>query len=269
MKKIGFVGGGAIAEAIIKGLLKHGTASTAIFVSDISTERLVYLKDNLQIQIVKDNAAVVSAADLIVLAVKPQNLAEAAQSLAGAIDRNKTIISILAGVTTLQVENILPPESRVVRAMPNTPALVGCGITALTAGRCAEEKDLAAAKVIFESVGSVIVLPEKMMNAVTGLSGSGPAYLYLVIEALADGGVLAGLPRDVALKLAVETVRGAAAMVAETGLHPGQLKDMVTSPAGTTITGLHRLEQAGVRGVFMEAVKAAAEKSELISGEKG
>lgn len=268
MKRIGFVGGGAIAEAIIKGLLKQGMESASIFVSDISAKRLGYLQDTLRIQTMTNNAALVGAADLIVLAVKPHNLAEAAGSLSGTMTREKILISVLAGVTTRQVEKLLPPGCRVIRAMPNTPALVGCGITVLAAGKNAADQDLDRAREIFKTVGDVLVLPEKMMNAVTGLSGSGPAYLYLIIEALADGGVLAGLPRDVALQLAAQTVRGAGAMVAESGLHPGQLKDMVTSPGGTTISGLLKLEQAGVRGVIMETVKAAAEKSEQLAGDK-
>jgi len=269
LKKIGFVGGGAIAEAIIKGLLKQGKESAEIFVSDISTNRLDYLKKSLNIQTVSGNEQLVSTADVIILAVKPQNLTDAVGSLAGAITPDKLLVSILAGITTHQIEMLMPRECKVVRAMPNTPALVGCGTTVLTAGTNALEEDIIAAAEIFKSVGSVSVLPEKMLNAVTGLSGSGPAYIYLVIEALADGGVLAGLSREEALKLAAETVRGAGAMVMETGLHPGQLKDMVTSPAGTTINGILRMEQAGVRGVIMDTVRVAAERAEQLVREKG
>ena len=256
MKRIGFVGGGAIAEAIIKGLLKQGIESASIFVSDISTKRLEYLQDTLRIQTMTSNAALVGAADLIVLAVKPQNLAEAAGSLSGTMTREKILISVLAGVTTRQVEKLLPPGCRVIRAMPNTPALVGCGITVLAAGKNATDQDLAQAKEIFKTVGDVLVLPEKMMNAVTGLSGSGPAYLQL--EALADGGVL-WLPRE-ALQL-----------LKRSGRAPWLRKAACTPPvkghgdiSGGPSAAL-KLEQAGVRELSCKTVKTAAEKSEQMA----
>jgi len=259
---IGFIGGGAMAEAIIKGLLARGDESTNLVVSDKSQERLAYLKNNLGINIAQDNIETVIGSDVVILAVKPQNMTEAMASIASHITTKKTLISILAGVTIDTLENLLPAGSKVVRVMPNTPALVGAGSTVLAAGSEVTGLELKQASDIFQSVGSVTILPEKMLNAVTGLSGSGPAYIYLIIEALSDAGVLAGLPRDVSLKLASETVQGAAQMVSETKLHPGQLKDMVTSPGGTTIHGLLQMEKSGIRGTIMETVIAAVKRAE-------
>lgn len=267
MKKIGFIGGGAMAEAIIKGLINGGMEPGGIYVSDKSPERLSYLQKTLGLSVTGDNEVVVNNSEIIILAVKPQNLREAVESFAAVFTPDKVLVSILAGISTEAIESLLPSGSRVIRTVPNTPALVGCGATVLTAGRGVGEEDLEEASAIFRSVGSVAVLPEKLLNAVTGLSGSGPAYIYLIIEALADGGVLAGLSRDMAIKLAVETVKGAAQMVEDTGKHPGQLKDMVTSPAGTTISGLLEMEKAGVRGIIMETVLTAARRAEYLAKE--
>lgn len=262
MSVIGFIGGGAMAEAIIKGLLARGYEATNIIVSDKSQERLAYLKKNLGINIAMDNVAAVTGSDEVILAVKPQNMAEALTSIAAHFTTQKTLISILAGVSTAALEDLLPTGCKVIRVMPNTPALVGAGSTVLTGGSAVTALEMKKASAIFESVGSVTILPEKMLNAVTGLSGSGPAYIYLIIEALSDAGVMVGLTRDVALKLASETVKGAAQMVIETQLHPGQLKDMVTSPSGTTIYGMLELEKNGVRGAIMEAVLAAVKRAD-------
>lgn len=267
MKKIGFIGGGVMAEAIIKGILAGDMEPGKIYVSDKSQERLAYLHKTLGISVTGDNKAVVSNSQVIILAVKPQNLREAVESFASVLTPDKILVSILAGISTDKIETLLPIGSKVIRAMPNTPALVGYGTTVLTGGKGALEGDLEAASTIFRSVGSVTILPEKMLNAVTGLSGSGPAYIYIIIEALADGGVCAGLSREVAMKLAVETVKGAAYMVEETGMHPGQLKDMVTSPAGTTINGLLQMEKAGLRGVIMDTVLTAARTAEYLARE--
>lgn len=261
MKAIGFIGGGAMAEAIIKGLLGKGAQPERITVSDLSTQRLEYLENHLKVKIVRENKSVVQNSEVIIMAVKPQNLGEAVMSLAPQITADKLLISILAGIPTSRIEELLPDEIHVIRVMPNTPALVGCGTTVLAGGSRATEEDIHTASEIFQCVGNVSILPEKLMNAVTGLSGSGPAYVYMIIEALADGGVMAGLPRDVALRLAADTVYGSARMVQETQRHPGQLKDMVTSPGGTTIYGLHQLEKAGVRGSIMDAVLAATKRA--------
>lgn len=264
MNVIGFIGGGAMAEAIMKGLLKNGLEPDKIIVCDKSVQRLNYLHNNLDVIITEKNDEIFTKADVIIIAVKPQNLPEVAKELSNIMTNDRLIISILAGVSTATLEKQLP-LGRIIRVMPNTPALVGSGTTVLTAGTKASKDDLQLAEKIFESVGHVTILPEKMLNAVTGLSGSGPAYIYLVIEALADGGVMAGLTREVALKLAVDTVKGAAEMVEKLEIHPGRLKDMVTSPAGTTIYGMMQLEKDGVRGSFMEAVVKAAERAENLA----
>lgn len=261
MDRIGIIGGGVIAEAIMKGLIGKGFDPQNLLVSDVSKERLQYLQETLGIKTAIKNKEVIPQCDVIVLAVKPQNMNEALTSFTSVFTPEKLLISILAGISTTKIEKILPPDSKVIRAMPNTPALIGAGTTVLTAGLRANKDDLRKAVEIFETVGSVTILPEKMLNAVTGLSGSGPAYIYIIIEALADGGVLAGLPRDTALKLATETVKGAAMMVSETKKHPGELKDMVTSPGGTAIAGLLQMEEAGLRGVIMDAVMAASRRS--------
>lgn len=262
---IGFIGGGAMAEAIIKGLLSRGYQAAGLFVSDKSQERLDYLQKNLGVVTTPDNTAVVARCDLIILAVKPQIKNEILQEIAPHFTAGNTLVSIMAGVPIADMEYILPAGSKVIRVVPNTPALVGMGCTVLAAGSTVTEAELSKTTEIFQAVGSVTILPEKLLNAVTGLSGSGPAYIYLLIEALSDGGVLAGLPRDVALKLASETVQGAAQMVIETRLHPGELKDMVTSPGGTTINGLLQMEKNGIRGIIMDAVLAAAKRAEELN----
>lgn len=265
MSKIGFIGGGAMGEAIIKGLLGRGYTNQDIMVSDPSQDRLLYLKKTYGLNAVNNNKEVAKNSEVILLAVKPQNMSEAVTSIAGEITGRNLIITIMAGVPTAAVEKLLPNGAKVIRVMPNTPALVSAGTAAISGGSHVDESDLEVARRIFEAVGNATILPEKMLNAVTGLSGSSPAYVYMLIEALADGGVLAGLPRDVALKLAVDTVKGAAIMVEETKKHPGQLKDMVTSPAGTTIYGVLELEKAGFRGKIMEAVLAGAKRAEQLS----
>lgn len=262
MSAIGFIGGGAMAEAIIKGLLANGYQTTDIIVSDKSLERLGHLQQGLGITLAKDNIDLMKKCKVAILAVKPQNMTEVMEEIAPSCTLEHTVISIMAGVATATLEDLLPAGSRVVRVMPNTPALVGAGTTVLTGGSNATAVDLAHSQEIFRAVGSVTVLPEKMLNAVTGLSGSGPGYVYLFIEALSDAGVLTGLPRDIALQLAVETVKGTAQMVKETRRHPAQLKDMVTSPAGTTIHGLFELEKGGFKGAVMEAVLAATKRAE-------
>ncbi|RPJ52914.1 MAG: pyrroline-5-carboxylate reductase, partial [Acidobacteria bacterium] len=196
------------------------------------------------------------------LAVKPQVLHDALGDLAAVLTPAQLLVSIVAGAPTATIEAACAAAVPVVRVMPNTPALVLQGMSALAAGRHASPDHVRTARRLFDAVGRTVVVPEHLLDAVTGLSGSGPAYVFLAIEALADGGVKAGLPRDVAQMLAAQTVRGAAAMVLETGRHPGELKDMVASPAGTTIAGLHVLEQAGLRGALMGAVEAAARRSQ-------
>jgi pyrroline-5-carboxylate reductase len=263
-KRIGFIGAGAMGEAIIKGLLTKGINPENIWISEKSQERSDYLHKEYGIVRAKDNEDLVDHSEAILLAVKPQNLTAAVESFVTSFNNEKILVSILAGVTTAKIEALLPVGSNVVRVMPNTPALIGEGTTVMTGGTNTTDIQLQEVLTIFEAVGRVNVLPETMFNAVTGLSGSGPAFVYLMIEALADGGVLAGLSRDIAYMLAVDTVKGAALMVQETKKHPGQLKDMVTSPAGTTIYGLLQMEKAGLRGTLMETVLAAAKRAEQL-----
>lgn len=262
MKNIGLIGGGAMGEAILAGLVRKGVEPETLLVSDISRERLECLKNKLGVKTTVDNKEVVRYSEVIILAVKPQNIMDALKTFASVLTPDKLLISIAAGISTSFLEEAVPLGCKVIRVMPNTPALINAGTTVLAGGKFVTQEDLAVAEEIFKAVGSVTILPEKMLNAVTGLSGSGPAYVYVLIEALADGGVLAGLPRDVALKLAAETVQGAARMVQETKLHPGHLKDMVTSPGGTAITGLLQMEKAGIRGIIMETVLAATRRSQ-------
>jgi pyrroline-5-carboxylate reductase len=193
--------------------------------------------------------------------VKPQTLGPVLDAVGGVVSSETTILSVAAGVPCAFIESRLPAGARVVRAMPNTPALALRGATALTAGSHATEQDMQWAQALFDAVGLTVVVPEGLMNAVTGLSGSGPAYVMLVIEALADGGVQAGLPRETALLLAAQTVLGTAELLAQTGEHPAVLKDRVTSPGGTTIHGLARLEAAGVRHAMMDAVLRASQRA--------
>jgi pyrroline-5-carboxylate reductase len=265
---IGFIGGGNMAEALIKGLLKGTFPPAAIRVSEPSPERRQFLAERYGIILSPENMDVVQECDLIVLAVKPQLADEVLSGIAGAFSEKKLLVSILAGVTTEKLEAHFDGSPRVVRAMPNTPALVGAGATALSPGWFATTDDLLAARHLFEAVGTAYVLEEKLLDAVTGLSGSGPAYVFTIIEALADGGVQEGLPRDVASALAVQTVLGAAKLVSESGEHPAALRDKVCSPGGTTIAAVRTLEEKGLRSALMEAVGSAARRSRELGAKK-
>jgi pyrroline-5-carboxylate reductase len=260
MQSLSFLGAGAMGEALMRGLLDAqvlGAAQISAF--DPATERLNDLCSRLGVRALSSGAEC-GAASVLVVAVKPQVLARALEPLRG-MDASHTVISIAAGVSTSDIEACFDADVPVVRVMPNTPALVGRAASAIAPGAFAREEHLEIAHRIFGAVGLAVDAAEKDLDAVTGLSGSGPAYVFAFVEALADGGVRAGLARDVALKLAAQTVVGAAQMVLETGQHPGQLKDAVASPGGTTIAGLHALEQAAFRGAVMDAVVAAADRS--------
>lgn len=261
IQKIGFIGGGNMAEALIKGLLGGTCPAGSIMASEPSDVRRDHLIDTFGIEVTESNLEVMEKCDLIVLAIKPQIAVEVLQEIAGAYREDKLIVSILAGITAAGIEKFFQGASRVVRVMPNTPALVGEGASAICRGHHASKEDLAVVKELLQTVGTVQVIDERQMDAATGLSGSGPAYIYTVIEALADGGVREGLRRDVAHALAVQTVVGAALMVRETGEHPAILRDRVCSPGGTAITGVSTLEKKGLRTTLMEAVSAAAARS--------
>lgn len=261
-KKIAFLGSGNMAEALIKGLIASGTAKPEqILAADVSADRLEHLRKTYGIIIQKTNNDAVREAGIIILSVKPQMIEKVLAEIAPAVDDKKLVISIAAGVPLAKIENVLKKSSRVVRVMPNTPALVLAGAAALAAGSSATTDDLSFAQRIFDSVGRSVVVEEKLMDAVTGLSGSGPAYVFMIIDALSDAGVKAGLPRQLALELAAQTVYGSAKMVLETKEHPGKLRDMVTSPGGTTIEGLHALEKGKLRATLMNAVEAATARS--------
>lgn len=261
MKSIGFIGAGNMAEAMIRGLLRgHDFDASAIFASGPREERMRELREKYAIDASTDNAKPANA-EIVVLSVKPQILSRVLDEVADAIRPDALVISIAAGVPVAAIQARLASGTRVVRAMPNTPALVDAAATAIAGGEHARESDLAEAKKIFDSIGLTVVLEESQLDAVTGLSGSGPAYVFLILEALADAGVKVGLSRRTSQLLAAQTVLGSAKLLLETNEHPGRLKDMVTSPGGTAITGLHTLENGGVRTTLMNAVEAATRRS--------
>ncbi len=267
--KIGFIGAGKMATALAKGFLKAGLVTPEhLAASDpVESARAGFARETGG-RTLASNSDVVAASQIVFLAVKPAQVAEVLEGVREAAAREHLLISIAAGVPLARLESHLPSGSRVVRVMPNTPALVGASATAFALGQAAQPGDAELVERLFSSVGVVFRLPERLLDAVTGLSGSGPAYVFLMIEALSDGGVAAGLPREVATRLAAQTLVGAAQMVLQTGLHTGVLRDMVTSPGGTTIEGLHRLESGGVRSALMDAVRAAAEKSRQLGAGK-
>ncbi len=260
--KIGFVGAGNMAGALIKGLLHSGAVKAArIIASDVKRERLDQLHEEHGIRITQDNHALVKAVDVLVLSVKPQVIDKVLTDIGKDVRPTTLVVSVAAGVPIESIEARLPRGAHVVRTMPNMPAIALAGATAIAAGTHATEDDLAVARSLFEAVGRVVTLDEVLLDAVTGLSGSGPAYVMLIIEALADGGVKVGLHRDTALLLAAQTVYGSAKLLLETGEHPGRLKDMVTSPGGTAIAGLHTLESGALRKTLIDAVECATKRS--------
>ena len=251
-----------MAGALAKGVISAGLVTAAeVQASDPTPTARATFEKETGARTSETNEGIARFARVLILAVKPAQVEEVLQEIKPALAPGHLLISIAAGVPLAKLENWAGKSTRVIRAMPNTPALVGASATAYALGQAATADDATLAQKIFSAVGLAFPVKEPLLDAVTGLSGSGPAYFYLVIEALSDGGVAAGLPRDVATKLAAQTALGSAKMILETGLHPGVLKDMVTSPGGTTIEGLYELEKGKARGVFMNAVRAAAEKS--------
>lgn len=259
-KSIGFLGAGNMAEAMIRGLLRGTFAPEQISASGPREERMRELRESYGITATTDNK-VPAAAQIVILSVKPQILRRALDEVADVISSDALVISIAAGVPVNAIQQRLKSGTRVVRAMPNTPALVDAGATAIAGGEHARDTDLEDAKRIFDAIGLTVILEESQLDAVTGLSGSGPAYVFLILEALSDAGVKVGLSRRTAQLLAAQTVLGSAKLLLETNEHPGRLKDMVTSPGGTAITGLHTLENGGVRTTLMNAVEAATRRS--------
>lgn len=261
--RFAFLGGGNMAEALIKGLLTGlGVDPQHIVATDIVPERCDHLRAAYGIAASQDNPRAVQDSQVIFLAVKPQTVPTLLASVAPLVSRDKLVVSIAAGVPLSTLQHALPGNSRIVRVMPNTPALVLEGAAGVSPSAAATAADVALVESIFNAVGRATVVGDSMMDTVTGLSGSGPAFVFALIEGLSDGGVLMGLDRPTSTMLAAQTVLGAAKMVLETGRHPGELKDMVTSPAGTTIAGMEALEQGGLRGLMMAAVRRATERSE-------
>lgn len=259
--RVGFIGTGKMATALAKGLIgSKFVPSHAVLGSDVIAEARRSFTETTGARTTATNAEILQS-DVVFLAVKPQQVAEVLAPLAAHADRSTLLVSIAAGVPIAAITQALGREARIIRVMPNTPCLVGAGASAFALGGGATAADGDLVRRMLETVGIAIEVPETALDAVTGLSGSGPAYVYQIIEALSDGGVRVGLPRGVATQLAAQTVLGAAKMVLDTGEHPGPLKDAVTSPGGTTIAGLHELERAGLRAALMNAVQAATERS--------
>lgn len=264
---IGFLGAGRMATALAQGFVKAGIVRAGqIFAHDVVPAANKSFGAATGARICVSNADVLESASVIFLAVKPQQAAEVLAEIQPLFTPRHLLISIAAGVTLSKMESALPAKARVIRVMPNTPALVGASASGFACGKAATKSDAALAQRLLSAVGVAVEVKESLLDAVTGLSGSGPAYVYQFIEALSDGGVASGLPRDLATKLAAQTVLGAAKMVIETGEHPGALKDAVTSPGGTTIEGIHELEKGKLRGTVMNAVRAATEKSRKLGG---
>jgi pyrroline-5-carboxylate reductase len=261
-KRMAFIGGGNMSEALIGGLFRTGRARPdQLVATDILSSRRDFLANHFGISTSGDNTGAAAQADIIVLSVEPQHLDEVLEDIRAVAGPTKLMVSVAAGYPIARIARRLGASTRIVRAMPNTPSIIGEGITALACGAGLSAEDRVAVLALFEAVGKVVEVEERLMDAVTGLSGSGPAYVYLMVEALADGGVKMGLPRATAAALAAQTVAGAARMVLSSQEHPAVLKDRVASPGGTTIAGLHALEQGRMRATLMSAVQSAARRS--------
>ncbi|MGZ4961659.1 MAG: pyrroline-5-carboxylate reductase [Limisphaerales bacterium] len=262
---IGFLGAGKMGTALAKGFISAGLVKAdQVRAFDPVPEAGAAFAKETGAKTAKSNVEVAKFANVLIVAVKPGNVPELLSEIHDSITPGHLIISIAAGVPIAKFEAGVGEKVRIIRVMPNTPALLGASATAYALGKSATAADGELCKKLFSAVGIAFQLKEALLDAVTGLSGSGPAYVYMIIEALSDGGVASGLPRDIATKLAAQTVLGSAKMVLETGMHPGALKDMVTSPGGTTIEGLHELEKGKLRGTLINAVRAASDKSKKL-----
>jgi len=262
-RKLCFLGSGNMGEALVSGLVQSGSAKPEnIICTDVREERLEELRGRYGVRTMSSNVEAVAASEVVIYAVKPQLMAEVLKETADQLDMSKVVISIAAGVPLRAIESLLHKELRLIRVMPNIAASVKESATALSAGKHARKEDVELAMAIFNSVGKAVFLRENyLMDAITGLSGSGPAYIFIIVDALADAGVKMGLSRKDAQFLAAQTVLGAAKMLMETREHPGQLKDRVTSPGGTAIAGIHTLEKGGLRTTLINAVEAATQRS--------
>ncbi|WP_234117176.1 pyrroline-5-carboxylate reductase [Clostridium hydrogenum] len=266
-RRIGFIGCGNMAQAMIMGIVGSNIiAADNIMVSNPSEEKLNFIKDKCKVHITTDNKEVAVNSDILVLAVKPNKYSEVIDEIKDEITSKTIIVTIAAGISLDKIKLMFKKEVKVVRTMPNTPALVGEAMTALCySEESVSEDEVKVVRKILESFGKTEVIDEKLMDAITGLSGSSPAYVYMFIEAMADGAVLQGMPREKAYKIAAQSVLGAAKMVLETGKHPGKLKDEVCSPGGTTIEAVYTLEKNNFRAAVMEAVDKCTEKSKEMS----
>lgn len=265
-KNIGFIGCGNMAQAIIGGIVNSKLVTPKeVMASDVIEKNLSFAKNSFGIEVSKDNLEVARFSDIIILAVKPNMYGSIIEEIKEAIKDNVIIVTIAAGITIDFVEKAFRRKLKVVRTMPNTPALVGEGMTAITPNKLVSKEDEEVILNIFESFGKAEIIEEKLMNVIPAISGSSPAYVYMFIEALADGGVLQGIPRDKAYKLAAQAVLGAAKMVLETGMHPGALKDNVCSPGGTTIEAVATLEEKGFRSAVISAMNSCTDKANKMS----
>lgn len=264
---VAVIGAGNMGTSIIEGLLDTGWPPDQIMGTGPDPDKMDRLRKELGVQASTDNAKGVRFADTVILAVKPQILDSVLEELADEFTDETLLVSIAAGATTASIEDDLDDEVPVVRTMPNLPLRVGYGATAMCAGEHATHEDLATTRRIFESVGTIVEVPEDLMDAVTGLSGTGPMYVFQIIEGLSDAGVKVGLSREDAHELAMQTVVGSAIMAQRSGKHPAELKDEVTSPGGTGIAALHSMEQGGLRALLMDAVEAATDRSEELGEE--
>jgi len=263
MARLCVIGSGAMGTAFAKGVISSGSYKPEdVTLADVDNKRLDMLAKELGVSTATDNKTAIEGAEVILLAVKPPIVSAVVAGISGKIKDSQLIVSIAAGVKLDEIEAELPRGIGVVRAMPNTPCQIGAGAIGFSRGKHCSNEQVELAKKIFDAVGISYEVPEKLLSAVTGLSGSGPAYVYVMIEALSDAGVRVGLPRDISTRLAAQTVMGAAKMVLDVGEHPARLKDQVTSPGGTTIAAIDALERAGFRSALIEAVKAAEKRSE-------
>ncbi len=253
-----------MTEAIVCGISSQPWIKPQdIYVSDHKEDRCNYLKEKYSINAIVGAQSFIKTADVVILAIKPQTAFKAVDEIKDSVDAGAIIISIIAGLALADLEKSFP-DNPVIRVMPNTPMAVSAGMSAIATGSKTKKADANIAERIFSSAGQAVIVEEKLMDAVSGLSGSGPAFIFILIDAMSDAGVRAGLKRDTAVKLAAQTVFGSAKMVLETGMHPAQLRDQVTSPGGTTIEGVHIMEQRGVRGAMIDAITAAVEKSKAM-----
>jgi pyrroline-5-carboxylate reductase len=265
--KVAILGVGVMGETLLSGLLRAGRPADTLVVGEKRRERAAELRERYGVEVVEDNLAAVRAADTVLVVVKPQDMSELLVEIAPEMRAGQLVVSLAAGITTPFMEALLPDGVAVVRVMPNTPALVDEGMAAISAGSHCDAAHLEMAESLLRATGRVLEVPERQQDAVTAISGSGPAYLFFVVEAMIEAGVHLGLPRTTATDLVVQTVVGSAKLLRETGEHPTVLREQVTSPGGTTAAAIRELEDHKVRAAFLTAMKAACDRSRQLSGE--